>query len=35
VATLPFSAATLGTDEAAHALLDQARDTFTRPLGAF
>jgi len=35
VATLPVSAATLGTDEAADALVKQARGTFVRPLGAF
>ena len=35
VATLPFTAATLTTDDAAHALADQARSTVTRPLGVF
>jgi hypothetical protein len=35
VATLPFSAPTLTTDDAARALADQAEATFARPLGAF
>lgn len=35
VGTLPFTAATLTTDDAARALADQARSTFARPLGDF
>jgi hypothetical protein len=35
VASLPFTAPTLTTDDAAHALLDQTRSALTRPLGAF
>jgi hypothetical protein len=35
VATLPFSAATLTTDDALAALGEQAESTFVRPLGEF
>ncbi|HEY8493612.1 MAG TPA: hypothetical protein VIN04_06930 [Myxococcota bacterium] len=35
VATLPITAATLTTDDAARALADQARSAVTRPLGVF
>ena len=35
VGTLPLTAPTLTTDDAAHALADQARATFVRPLGDF
>jgi hypothetical protein len=35
VATLPISAATFTTDDALHALGEQAESTFARPLGEF
>lgn len=35
VATLPITAATLTTDDAAHALFDQTLSALTRPLGEF
>jgi hypothetical protein len=35
VATLPVTAATLTTDDAADALVEQAAAVFVRPLGAF
>jgi hypothetical protein len=35
VATLPVTAPTLTTDDAAQALLTQAQETFARPLGDF
>lgn len=35
VATLPFTAATLTTDDAAHALFDQTLSALARPLGEF
>lgn len=35
VATLPFTAPTLTTDDAAHALFDQTLDALARPLGEF
>jgi hypothetical protein len=35
VVTLPFTAPTRTTDDAARALYDQTRATFTRPLGVF
>lgn len=35
VASLPFTAPTLTTDDAAHALLDQTLSALARPLGEF
>lgn len=35
VATLPFTAPTLTTDDAAHALFDQTLDALARPVGEF
>lgn len=35
VATLPFTAPTLSTDDAAHALFDQTLSALARPLGEF
>ncbi|HSJ99284.1 MAG TPA: hypothetical protein VLC53_19570 [Myxococcota bacterium] len=35
VASLPFTASTLTTDDAAHALFDQTKAALVRPLGKF